>query len=161
MFPTNPENEIIVQKLSDALSAVSVGDVMPYIKLNKLVGRDVQNGNRYLLLKAQDRAEKNSGCIFESVRSVGIKRLNASEAPEVGLTAIRRIRRKAKRGARRLGHINSNSLSDSERKRTIAYGSLLGVIAMMADGNKARTLAAVADPAKPIPPKDILQMFAT
>src|ERR1041385_5121012 len=136
MFATNPENEIIVQKLVGALEAAPVGELVPYIVLNKLVGRDVQNGSRYLLLKAQDRAEKNCGCIFESVRSVGIKRLSAAEAPEIGLTAIRRVRRKARRGVRRLEHINSNSMSDGDRKRAIAYRSLLGTIVLMADGNK-------------------------
>lgn len=158
--PTNPEYETIVQNLVHALAALPVGETLPYISANKIAGRNVQNGSRYLLLKARDRAEKEHGCIFESIRSVGMKRLNASEAPEVGLAAIRGVRRKARRGARRLNHINSNSMSDTERKRAIAYGSLLGTIAMMADGNKARTIAAVVDPAKPIPPKDILQMFA-
>jgi hypothetical protein len=157
--PTNPEYEKIVQALVDALAAVPVGDTLAYIVANKIAGRDIQKRSRYLLIKAQARAEKQYGCIFESIRSVGIKRLNASDAPEVGLAAIRGVRRKAKRGARRLSNISSNSQSDPERKRTIAYSSLLGTIAMMADGNKARTIAAVIDPAKPIPPKDILQMF--
>lgn len=159
MFQTNPETAAIVDRLVTELSGISVGDTLIYQKLNKVAGSDVQDKGRYLLTRAIDRAEKQIGCIFETVRAVGIKRLNAAESPEVGLAAIRGVRRKAKRGARRLSHINSNSLDDAGRKRTIAYGSLLGVIAMMADGNKARTIAAVIDPAKPIPPKDILQMF--
>lgn len=158
---TNPENEKIVEKLTDALAAVPVGETLAYVQANKVAGRDVQKRCRHLLQRAVDRAEKANGCIFESVRDVGLKRLIAAEAPEIGLATIRGLRRKAKRGARRLERINSNSLSDAEKKRTIAYSSLLGTIAMMADGNKARTIAAVIDPAKPIPPKDILQMFTT
>lgn len=159
MFNTNPENTKIVEKLSERLSGLPVGETLAYIEANKIAGCDVQHKKRYLLIRAVDKAERDNGCIFDSVRQVGIKRLIAAEAPEVGLYAIRGVRRKARRGARRLERINSNSLSDTERKRTIAYSALLGTIAMMADGNKARTVAAVADPAKPIPPKDILAMF--
>jgi hypothetical protein len=159
MFATNPENAAVIEKLSQRLAELPVGETVIYQHLNKLAGCNLQNGSRHLLQRAIAHSEKELGCIFECVRAVGIKRLNAADAPEIGLAAIRGVRRKAKRGARRLGQINSNSLSDAERKRTIAYSSLLGTIAMMADGNRARTIAAVVDPAKPIPPKDILQMF--
>lgn len=159
MFQTNPENTAIVEKLASFLSSVSVGDTAPYFKIKQATGCDITKNQRWLFVRARDAAEKTLGCIFETVRGVGIKRLNAAESPEIGLATIRGVRRKARHGARRLERINSNSLSDGERKRAIAYGSLLGTIAMMADGNKARTVAAVIDPAKPVPPKDILQMF--
>lgn len=161
MFETKPETAATVQKLYDKLCTLSVGATLVWPDARKVAGPDIQGRTRWLMTRAIERAEKDLGCIFESVRNVGIKRLAASESPEVGLYAIRGVRRKARRGARRLERLNSNSLSDTERKRAIAYRSLLGTLALMADGNKARTLAAVADPAKPIPPKDILQMFAS
>lgn len=161
MFESKPENTATIQKLYDRLSALSVGGIFVWPDAKKIAGADIQDRNRWLMTRAIEKAEKDCGCIFESVRGVGIKRLHASDATEVGLHTIRGVRRKARRGARRLERISSNSLTDPDRKRSIAYQSLLGTIAMMADGHKARTLAAVADPAKPIPPKDILQMFAS
>jgi hypothetical protein len=160
LFTSNPENQAAVERLVNALIEMPIGSVLAYPTLNSIAGCDVTTGNRYLLLRARDKAEKDVGCIFEPVRSIGLKRLTASESPEVGLSTIRGVRRKARKGARRLQRIDSNSLSDTERKRQLAYGSLLGAVAVMADGNKARTIAAIIiDPVTPIPPSSILQMF--
>lgn len=159
--PTNPEHAAIIERLADRLAALSIGDTLAYIEANEIAGgRDIAGRYRYLMDKAREKAEKRLGCIFECIRSVGIKRLPTSECPEVGLVAIRRVRRISKRGVARLGRLSTNSLSTAEQKRVIGFTSMLGAIAMVADGNKARTVAAVADPARPIPPADILSMFA-
>jgi hypothetical protein len=160
LAPTNPEHVAIVDRLKGALLALPVEGVLTHTDAKRIAGRDVQTKHRYLMVKARNEAEKELGCLFESVRGVGVSRLPAERAPEVGLHTVKKVRRASRRGAGRLERVNSNSLTDSGRKRVIAYRSMLGAIAMMADGNKARTLAAVADPAKPIPPKDVLLMFA-
>lgn len=157
--PTNPEHAQIIDRLTDMLSAVQIGGVLTYEAASATVGRNVANKHRYLLEAARERAEKNLGCLFECVRTVGIKRLPPSEAPEVGLSSIRRVRKAAKRGARRLTRLNANSLNEHEQKRVISYRAMLGAIALIADGNKARTVAAVANPVEPIPPQSILEMF--
>lgn len=159
MFPTNPENASVIEGLYVRLTAAPIGEPVSYATLSEIAGRDVSGPARHLLDAAREKAEKELGCIFETVRTVGVKRLTSDATPEIGLTAIGRVRRAAKRGARRLLRINSNSLSDSQHKRVISYGAILGAIAMVADGNKARTVAAVADTSKPIPPRNILQMF--
>jgi len=156
---TNPENARIIERLKDSLSALSVGGSLTHAEAQRIAGCDVQHRHRYLIVKARDDAEKELGCIFEAVRGVGYMRLPADESVDIGLHTVRRIRRASRRGASRLERINSNSLSDGARKRATAYRSMLGAIAMMADGNRARTLAAVVDPAKPVPPTDVLRMF--
>lgn len=159
MFATTPENELVVERLTNALIDMSIGSTLAYSTLNDIAGCKLDD-RRSLLKRARERAEISAGAMYEAVRGVGIKRLNASDSPEVGLGALRSCRRKARKGARRLNRINSNSLSDQDRKRVIAYGSLLGAIATVADGNKARTVAAVViDTVNPIPPKDVLKMF--
>lgn len=157
--PTDPENAKIVERLTDALTAVPIGGILDYATASDLAGRDVHGRYRYLMSSAREKAEKQLGCIFAVVRNVGIKRVEDAFAPEVGLTSIRRVRRIAKRGTKRLRRLNGNSLSESEHRRVISYSSMLGAIAMMADGNKVRTISAVIDPAKPIPPENILKMF--
>src|SRR3972149_4686501 len=136
MFATNPENAKIIEALKTALSAIPIGGTAAYISLSKTAGLNVQFKARHLLKTAREHAEKELGCLYECARNVGIKRLNATDAPEVGLPAIRKTRRIAKRGNRRLERINVNSLSNAEQKRVIAYSSMLGAIAMLSDGNK-------------------------
>jgi hypothetical protein len=159
MFETNPENAPVIEKIADMLAAVSIGDTIAYRTINAATDRDVTGRHRHLLQAAREQAEKNLGCLFECVRSVGIKRMTADAAPDVGLQAIRHIRKTAKRGARRLERISTNSLTDGEVKRVVGFRSMLGAIALVADGNKARTVAAVIDPVRPIPPESILDMF--
>ena len=160
MFETNPENAPIIERLAAMLAELPMGETLTYVSMSKAVRRDLVGRNRHLLTQAREHAEKQLGCIFDCVRKIGIKRLASPDCPEVGLVAMRRVRKVAKRGAKRLNRLNVNSLSESETKRVVAYRSMLGAIALVADGNKARTLAAVVvDPVNPIPPADILQMF--
>jgi len=159
IHPTNPEHVAIIDRLAGALSALSIGAVLPYDIAAELAGRDVTGQYRYLLFAAREKAEKDLGCLFECVRRVGLKRLPASEAPEVGLASIRRVRKAARRGVKRLERLNANSLSAPEHRRVISYKAMLGAVALIADGNKARTVAAAVDPGKNIPPANILEMF--
>ena len=156
---TNPEHALIVTDLKNALVALPIGGTLTYPQARKVAGRDVHRTSRHLLAKAREEAEKELGCIFEAVRNIGYMRMPTDASVNVGLHAVRRIRSASRRGSRRLSRLNSNSLSDANRKRSIAYQSMLNAVAMLADGNKARTLAACADPAKPIPPADVLGMF--
>ncbi|MBP8234614.1 MAG: hypothetical protein KAY22_20165 [Rhizorhabdus sp.] len=160
ILTTNPENAAIVDRLTAMLAQVSIGGVLTYSTASAAVGRDIQDRHRHLMEAARERAEKELGCLFECVRNVGIKRMPSADAPEIGLAAIRRVKNAAKRGGRRLERINTNSLSEGETRRVVAYRSMLGAIALIADGNKARTIAAVADPVTPIPPQNILEMFS-
>jgi hypothetical protein len=161
MFPqTNPENAAIVDRLVVVLGTVPMNGTAAYTSLSATAGCDVSNKKRHLLDAARKKAETDLGCVFATVRSVGIKRLTAEDSIEIGPEAIRSVRRKSKAAAKRLDHLNSNSLPDASKKRAVAYSAMLKTIAMMADGNKARIVAAIVDPAKPIPPKDILAMFA-
>ncbi len=159
MFPqTNPENAAAIDRLAVALTAIPMNGTAPYISLSATAGCDI-NKRRHLLDAARRKAESDLGCVFATVRNVGIKRLTAEDSVEIGPEAIRSVRRKSRTAAQRIDRLNSNSLPEGSRKRAVAYSAMLRAIAMMADGNKARIVAAIVDPTKPIPPKDILAMF--
>lgn len=158
--PTTPENASIILKLEGVLASLPIGSLADYLTLNLTAGCDVRVKHRWLLRKAVDNIEKTLGCAFECVRGMGIRRLTSDEAPDIGLSSIRKVRATAKRGKRRIERMNQNSLSDYDRRRIVGYGAMLGAIALIADGRRAISIAAVADPAKPIPPKNILSMFA-
>lgn len=158
---TSPENEAIVQKLEQVLTSIPMGGMVTTANIKKSVPGFRANGDYWLLSKARERAEKNLGCAFEAVRGIGIKRLASSEIPDVGLASLRKIRRAANRGKKRLSRVNTNSLSQGEQRRVVGMVAMLGAVSMLADGRKASAVAAVADPVKPIPPKNILEMFRT
>lgn len=156
---TNPENEAIIERLSGALDGLSMGATVTYPQLEKLTGW--RTSAYWLLQKARERTEKNLGCAFECVRGVGVKRLNSTDIPDIGLSALRGIRRKANKGKKRLDRVNTNSLGETERRGIIGMSAMLGAVSMVSDGRRAKTIAAVADPTKPIPPKNIIDMFRT
>lgn len=159
MFPTNPQNAEIVERLAKALSEVPMGGTITYLDLKKIAGYDLRTKGRYLLTAARRRAEKELGACFECVREIGIQRLASDAIPGVGLDAIRKSRRAAKRGKARIDRVNSNSLSASARLAMNGYSAMLGTVILIADGRRATSIGAVADPAKPIPPRAILDMF--
>lgn len=160
MFQTTPENVKIVENLTAALSELPVGGTLLYEQLSQACGRDITKENQWLLARAINRVEENLGCILSRVRGVGVKRLNSADSPQVGLASIQKVRRIAKKGSNRLGRINTNSLDDVGQRDVIAYRAMLNAVATIADGRKASAIATVADPVKPIPPENIIQMFA-
>lgn len=155
--PTDPENAKRIAILADALRALPIGQVASYDALSALIGTPAQGS--HVLTRARERAEKELGCIYEVERRVGVRRMESAAAPEVGLAAIGRIRRAARRTKKRLARLNVNSLTLSESQRVVGYQAMLGAIATVADGRRAQAVGAVADPLKPIPPQNILQMF--
>jgi hypothetical protein len=160
MIPqTSPENAAIIDKIKAVLATIPVGSTLAYKALNDAAGCDVQARNRHLLQRAREGVERDVGCAFETVRDVGIQRMDTASIPDIGLAAIRRCRASARRGKKRIDRINTNSMSDSERRRVIGHSAMLGAIYLIADGRKAAAIATVADPSKPIPPENILDMF--
>jgi hypothetical protein len=156
---TSPENALIIEKLAAALAVVPIGDTISYHSLKERAPGFRDGGHSWVLRKARESAEQNLGCAFECVRGVGVKRLTSSEIPGVGLSAIRKIRRGANRGKKRLDRVNINNFTQLEQRRVVGMSAMLGAISMIADGRKATSIATVADPVKPIPPQNILDMF--
>lgn len=156
---TSPENARIIARLQEHLSHVPLGAQTSYVDLNRVAGCDVASQNRWLLQRAVDLAEESMSCAFATVRGYGIKRLPSEEISNVGLVAIRKVRKAARKGKKRLDRANTNSLSDYDRRRVTGMSSMLGAIELIADGRKAIAVSAVADPVKPIPPENILDMF--
>jgi hypothetical protein len=156
---TDPENAVKIELLAGLLETLPIGQVLTYSAMSGKIGTDVQ-ASYWLLKAAREKAEKNLGCLYEPERGIGIRRLESATAPEVGLSAIGKVRRIAKRSAKRLARLNTNSLSEPEQRRVIGYTAMLGAIATVADGRRAQVIGAIVDPVKPIPPASILRMFA-
>lgn len=157
---TSPERAKIIELLAQALANIPMGATLPYGVFKSIASGFHNSVSDYWLLSvAREKVEKDLGCAFETVRGVGIKRLTSDEIPNIGLSSIRRIRRTANRGKKRINRVNQNSLTASEQRRVVGMSAMLGAIALIADGRKAAAVATVADPTTPIPPENILEMF--
>lgn len=142
-FTSNPENVAAIERIADALRALPVGATAPYAELDRAAGRgrSVRSSHRHLLEAAREAVEKEDGSRIESVRGVGVKKLEASAMTEMGATHVRRTRRAALRGIKRLTGIAAN-LSEKERATIVAQRTVLGVAANVATMNAVKTVAA-------------------
>jgi len=159
MLKSNPENAADVEALTAALAELPVGETLAYEAMTETIGRDIR-AHRYLLLSARDKAEEQTGALFDTVHNVGVKRLASSDMPDVGLATVKRIRRAAKRGVARLGSVRANDMPKADADRLIAFRSQLGAISLMADGRKTHTVAAeVEKTGAVVPAGRVLDMF--
>lgn len=139
MKHTSPENAADLQRLKQLIAVIPIGSMLTYTELATALGRDARE-KWWLVTRAIQECEEETGGLFAVVRGEGIKRLQSASIPDVGLAAIQKIRRTAKRGSARLEAVRINDLQQSEQHRLIAHRAQLGAIALIADGRKTVTL---------------------
>ena len=154
MFQSSPETAAAIEAIKAILVSLPIGQAASYPQLSEAAGFDV-TANRYALNKARSEAEKECGGLFEPLRGLGIRRMESERAPDVGLHAIRKVRRSAVRSAERLGHVRVNDMSDTDRNRFTSHKAQLGAIALLADGRKTATIS-LQSKGHELPPKDAL-----
>lgn len=130
-FNSRPELQFEVDRLAAMLTEAPVDEIVTYAAMAAAIGRDVQTVARPSLLRARVIAEKECGSLFATVTKIGVKRLSASSAPMVGVSAVKSIGRKARRAIRRLETVNGN-MAPEEHQRISACKSQLGAIALAA-----------------------------
>jgi hypothetical protein len=155
----SPENAADVDAIAALLRELSIDATLEYTAISQRIGRNIIS-HRHLLDAARDKAEEETGSLFDVVRTVGIKRLPASATPDVGLAAIRKVRRAARRSVDRLSSVRVNDLDKDIANKVIAHRSQLGAIALVADGRKSVTIAAEAGKTgTTVPAGRVLEMF--
>lgn len=113
------------------LTATKIGDVVTYAELDKLTGRNVQNGDRYILQTAM-RACLRDGLAFGIVRKIGAKRLADAEIVIEASAALPRIRHLAKRASRKMVAVaDFASLPNEMKVRHNSVLSIFGAVAHM------------------------------
>ena len=159
MFTTKPETVADIEAVSKMLTELPIGAVLTYSAINDAIGRDVTNGARYVLAAAKKRTEAETGALYEAVRKVGVKRLPTDEIASVGTAAIRKVRRTARRGMKRLGNVKANDISPDQSREIVMQRSVLGAVAMLADGRKTKALANEGTTTAVIPAGRVLEIF--
>lgn len=130
-FPTDPERQLKIEALVEALDALPVDGVLKYAAASKIADEDDADRTKDLLRAAVKRAELQSSARFGNVRNVGIRRLTAEELPGIGSATRSRIGKAARKGFVRLSDIRSNDVPQTLRSRLDAERSVLGAIASM------------------------------
>ena len=149
MYTARPENAHVISKLENFLAQHSLEkEVISYEELNEVADADVQNGKRYLLAAAVEKAEKRLGCLFAAVTGIGIRRLPADSTHMVGHGAIGSVRRKSKRAMKRMVRVNSNQMSADGRQLASLKAAHLGLIYGLADNRRSKEIVrpATSDP---------------
>jgi hypothetical protein len=147
-----------VEKLCDYLRSKSRAT---YREMSQLLGRDIQQRERYILESARRRLER-SNIMFVVETGVGLVR--ASDAQVASLATdipINKIRRAAHRARKREKIVNVQQLSEHDRAAFYIGRAVLGAITQ-ASGRAFRNQVVKATAAGdgPIPLVDTMKLFA-
>jgi hypothetical protein len=156
----SPKRAVQIDRLTEALTALSIGQVISYETLSKIAGEPM-GSTSYAVRRALSRAEKETGALFGNVRNEGFQRLRAEHAPGVGGKANDHIRRHARKTERRLGSWRPpNDATQSQIAEVAAYRAHMGMVASIATKNIIKSLTKSIEEAAPISPETMAQRLA-
>lgn len=136
------------------LKVSPVGAIVTYDELSAAIGSDVrQPKGRGWLYGARTVLLRDDGIVFSPVRGVGLQRLTDHEKVASGQDALRRIRRTARRGDRRVeSGLRSNSLTPEDRATGNGYRMVFATIDSVARVRPIRPAAANTEHTEEIDP---------
>lgn len=158
--PTIQQISIDTRAIIDRLAEAQVGEVITYQELTDLIGRDVQTVARGNLRTAVLHFERD-GIIFGTVIGEGIKLLPDNELVGAGENGVGRIRRLARRTARKLaGFRDFAALGPSDKTRVLAHQSVLGAISSFTRPRTVDRIAAgLTEEQKALPVGRTIELF--
>lgn len=126
--------------IEQRLRACSVGDIVTYTELSKLLGRDVREhcrGNLTTALKslAADRL------IFGTITGEGMQRLDDSQKLATVDSMLQRSRRAAKRVLTRLSVTDFAALDADGQKKHLVLSAAAGAVELLASQKAQKTIS--------------------
>lgn len=145
---------IDAKALMDHLRKVVVGGTATYEEMSRIASKEITK-NRGCMYTATN-ALLREGIRFDSIRSVGLRRMTDSEVARSGTRAIRLVGRKARRESRKMVAIKDfDGLCNEDKIQHNATLSVLGAISHFSRPTQVKILeAAVAEAHKRLPPSD-------
>lgn len=125
IFEMSPDTRLLRQHLRTA----KIGDVLTYADLSKVLGKPVDSSHPSLR-SAINSVLKHDNFVFAAIRKIGIERLSDERIVSASDGDIDAIRRKAKRGARKLTSIADYAAMTSNKQ--LAHTARLSVLTMVA-----------------------------
>jgi hypothetical protein len=115
--------------LAGLLATAQVGETITYQQMRDVIGVDPQNGARHVLASARRVVLRENGSVFDVVANVGIVRLGNDGIVDSSQSDVRRIRKAATRGLRKVGAADIGSLSNDKRITAVATAAVLQLAA--------------------------------
>ncbi len=157
---TIPEMSIDTQLLVDMLRNTPIGETVTYEAMREKTDRDIQNGARYLADSARRIVQREDQMLFGCVARVGFKRLANNEIVGAGQMSIDRIRREARRGAKRLVCAKYGELSREDQTAFNTSASALGALhAVTTRGGMKRLAVRASEAQAKLPLNKTLEAF--
>lgn len=129
-----PKNVRIIPSLSiesgilaSRLRQAKPGEVVTYVEMSRNIGKSVQR-HRGSLDTARRIVMRDDRMIFECVKDVGLKCLDAAEAAESLATDVKGTRSKARKGGRKARAIKYEEVPQDARSILIARASYLALV---------------------------------
>ena len=137
--------------IADLMINTPVGGVLTYEAMSTAIGRDVL-GQRRSIRTAINFCISEQRIVFAVVTGVGYRRLNDSEAVATGESCIKRIRRAATRGIKRVACADYEKLNDSEKIKHNVNTTLLAMVSESTSHSSVKRIEkAVSDSSSSIP----------
>lgn len=157
-----PEISVDSQVILARLKTMRKGDVVTYDELTKLIQSDIRKKSYYCLNTARRRLLMDDGMVFESVRGVGIKRMDDEQIISIGEQSERKLHKLSRNAMRKLGCANTDNLTNEQRIDLYAHCSAIGAIALITKPSKLKLLkAAVKSSESRLPVNKSLEIFKT
>jgi len=119
MTKTIQQLSVDAQIIYERLKKATVGELITYAELSELIKQNIQQEARKRLDTARKKALREDDMVFATVIGQGVKRISDEEnALTTGPSTIKRIRREASRGLKRLAAVkNFDSMSHEAQIR--------------------------------------------
>lgn len=127
-------------ELIKRLEKAQIGETITYDELSKVAMADVKEEKRGALMTAQKHVLNEKQFVFETIRNVGIKRINDSEIVAHAEGPIQRIQRISRRALRRLSCVDFEKLSNREKVLHNTKMSALGMLHHLSAPSKIKQI---------------------
>ena len=131
------ETEMLITFLSTA----EIGQVFTYSEMNEAAKDDVQTRNTILNTARRTLLKPPYRMVFGTIMGVGIKRLSDEEIPDVGDSAVKRSRRIAQHGMKKLNCADLSKMQPDTKIRLITAKTILGLF----NGSGSRKVRSLAE----------------
>lgn len=119
------------------------GELITYVELSNIIGRDFQSFGRCNYETASRIALRDNKMVFVAVRNQGIKRLENEAIPSViGVNSISKIRRLSKRSAKKIMATNYDALSNESK---IIHNTGLSVLGAFMQMTKPKSISVIEE----------------
>jgi|GEM_PF-2060136 len=129
------------EQLIKQLRQIEVGQIISYKELSEIIGRDVQRSASGSLYSARRILQRDEEIVFNTIRNIGLERLNDVGVVGTISSSTKRIHRESERGLKRGACVQHyDRLPNDKKVEYNANMSNLGMLRLVTKPSKMRAL---------------------